>query len=290
MTVAISKALRGGRDGGHLRVDRQHQRVGRRLRRQGRPRVRRARAARPDRRRQARPGDRARRPAAAGRGRLRRLPPGWPATSPTSYPVSLVNSVNAVPDRGPEDRGVRGRRRPRPGARRALPAGRQRGQHHGLLAGLRRVRRRRAAASGRGCGASRPRAPRRSCRGTGSLDPDTVATRDPDRRPGVVGTAPWPRATSPAAVIDAVTDEQILDAQRLLPPARASSSSRPARPRSPGCCSATSTVLLDPGQLVVCTVTGNGLKDIETALRGHHDRDRRPCPPTSRRPRPRLGL
>ena len=25
---------------------------------------------------------------------------------------------------------------------------------------------------------------------------------------------------------------------------------------------------LDPGQLVVCTVTGNGLKDIETALSG----------------------
>ena len=48
---------------------------------------------------------------------------------------------------------------------------------------------------------------------------------------------------------------------------RASSSSRPARPRWPGCCSATQRGLLDPGQLVVCTVTGNGLKDTETALR-----------------------
>ena len=46
-----------------------------------------------------------------------------------------------VPHRGPEDGGLRDRRHPRPGARHALPAGRQRGQHHGVLEGLPGVRR-----------------------------------------------------------------------------------------------------------------------------------------------------
>ena len=50
-----------------------------------------------------------------------------------------------VPHRGAEDRRVRDRRRARRRARHPLPAGRQRGQHHRLLAGLPRVRRRRHA-------------------------------------------------------------------------------------------------------------------------------------------------
>ena len=48
-----------------------------------------------------------------------------------------------VPHRRPEDRGVRDLRRARRGARRALHPGRQRGQHHRVLEGLRRVRARR---------------------------------------------------------------------------------------------------------------------------------------------------
>ena len=47
-----------------------------------------------DRARQAGPGARARRAAAAGRRQLRRLPARSPASSPTDYPVALVNSVN----------------------------------------------------------------------------------------------------------------------------------------------------------------------------------------------------
>ncbi len=57
------------------------------------------------------------------------------------HPVSLVNSVNAVPDRRPEDRRVRDLRRPRRRTGRALPAGRQRREHHGVLEGIHRVRR-----------------------------------------------------------------------------------------------------------------------------------------------------
>ena len=68
-----------------------------------------------------------------------------------------------VPHRGPEDGGLRDRRRARRRARHPLPPGRQRRQHHRLLEGLPRVRRRRhSPPARRGCGASRPRAPRRS--------------------------------------------------------------------------------------------------------------------------------
>ena len=80
-----------------------------------------------------------------------------------SYPITLVNSVN--PDRlaGQEDGRVRDRRRARRRAGRALPAGRQRGQHRRVLAGLHRVPGRRPGHPGRrGCSASRPAAPRPS--------------------------------------------------------------------------------------------------------------------------------
>ena len=63
------------------------------------------------------------------------------------YPtrLALVNSVNPRPHRGPEDGGVRDLRRARPRARLPPPAGRQRRQHHRLLAGLPRVPRGRAS-------------------------------------------------------------------------------------------------------------------------------------------------
>ena len=58
-----------------------------------------------------------------------------------NYPVALVNSVN--PDRieGQKTAAFEIVRRARRRPRRALPAGRQRRQHHGVLEGLRRVRR-----------------------------------------------------------------------------------------------------------------------------------------------------
>ena len=80
------------------------------------------------------------------------------------------------------------------------------------------------------------------------------------------GTAPSPRATSRAAHIGAVTDAQILDAYRLLAadegvfvePASAASVA--------GLLQAAADGLLAPDDVVVCTVTGHGLKDPERAI------------------------
>ena len=82
-----------------------------------------------------------------------------------------------LPDRRPEDRRVRDRRRAGRRARRPLHPGRQRRQHHRLLAGLLRVpggRARRPSCPG--CSASRPPAPRRSCSGHPVENPETIAT------------------------------------------------------------------------------------------------------------------
>ncbi len=98
-------------------------------------------------------------------------------------------------------------------------------------------------------------------------DPDTVATAirigDPASWSGAVAARDASRGA-----IDAVTDPQILAAQALLSrregifvePASAASVAGLLQRHEQG--------LLDPGQVVVCTVTGNGLKDTETALSG----------------------
>jgi threonine synthase len=96
-------------------------------------------------------------------------------------------------------------------------------------------------------------------------DPDTVATAIRIGDPASWDGAVTARDDSKGR-IDAVTDEQILDAQRLLSategvfvePASAASVAGLLQCHRQG--------ELDPGQLVVCTVTGNGLKDTETAL------------------------
>ena len=98
--------------------------------------------------------------------------------------------------------------------RHPLPAGRQRRQHHRLLAGLPRVRgRRHRRRARRGCSASRPPAPRRS-------SPASVgrAARRPSRPPsGSATRRPGPRRSTPATSsggrIDAVTDRA--DPRRL---------------------------------------------------------------------------
>ena len=104
--------------------------------------LRRARAGRQDRDGQAQPGDRPRRDAAAGRRQLRRLPHAGPQAR-RGLPGRAGQLGQPVPHRGAEDRRLRGRRRPRRRPRHPLPAGRQRRQHHGVLEGLHRVRRRR---------------------------------------------------------------------------------------------------------------------------------------------------
>ena len=95
--------------------------------------------------------------------------------------------------------------------------------------------------------------------------PDTVATAirigDPASWDGAVAARDESKGR-----IDAVTDQQILDAQRLLS-AREGVFVEPASAASvAGLLQCHASGDLDPGQLVVCTVTGNGLKDTETAL------------------------
>jgi len=99
--------------------------------------------------------------------------------------------------------------------------------------------------------------------------PDTVATAirigDPASWAGAVAARDESKGR-----IDAVTDQEILDAQRVLSaregifvePASAASVAGLLRCLGDGC--------LDAGQVVVCTVTGNGLKDTETALAQLH--------------------
>ena len=168
----------GGRPGRHLRLHRQHLRLGRGLRGAGRDGLRGAGAAGQDRAGQDGPGAGARR-AASSR---------WTATSTTAstlarglsekYPVALVNSVNPVAHRGAEDGRVRDRRRARRRARHPRPAGRQRGQHHRLLEGLPRVRGRRRRRPARprmwGFQASGVRADRATA--SRCKDPQTIAT------------------------------------------------------------------------------------------------------------------
>ena len=103
MTMAVSKARRGGRHRGHLRLDRQHLGLGRRLRRARRPDRRGRHPRGQDRRRQARPGAGPRRPRAGPRRQLRRRPDGRARAggAPPDRPGQLAQRV---PHRRPAHR------------------------------------------------------------------------------------------------------------------------------------------------------------------------------------------
>jgi len=96
-------------------------------------------------------------------------------------------------------------------------------------------------------------------------EPDTIASAirigNPASWQGAVGAR-----DGSGGLIDAVTDAQILDAYRLL----ASSTGVFVEPASAasvaGLLATSADRRLPPGSLVVCTVTGHGLKDPDTAL------------------------
>lgn len=97
--------------------------------------------------------------------------------------------------------------------------------------------------------------------------PETIATAIRIGNP-----ASWQQAVeardASGGLIDAVTDDEILAAHRLLS-SREGVFVEPASAASvAGLLKSHAAGLLDPGQTVVCTVTGHGLKDPQWALRG----------------------
>ena len=183
------------------------------------------------------------------------------------YPVALVNSVNPMRLRGPEDGVLRDRRLPRRRARRARAAGRQRRQHLGVLDGLPRVRRQAGDATRlpvmRGWQAAGAAPLVLGCAGA---DPGDRRHRDPHRQPGVVG----PRDRGAGRV-----RRQFRAGHRQRDPRRAARAGLPRRRlrrarlggrrrRAPA--RGAPRASRYAGQQVVVTVTGHGLKDIDTAL------------------------
>ena len=136
---------------------------------------------RPDRGRQAAPGADGRRARRRRRGQLRRRAADRARAAPSSRtarpPADARELGQPTPHRRPEDGRLRDLRGPRRRARLPRHPGRQRRQHHGLLAGLQRVPRRGPGRRrARSCSASRRPAPRRSSSATASTTPETVAT------------------------------------------------------------------------------------------------------------------
>ena len=96
--------------------------------------------------------------------------------------------------------------------------------------------------------------------------PDTIATAIRIGNPASWQLAVAARDES-AGRIDAVTDEQILAAYRLLAAGEGVFVEPASAAGVAGLLQAAESGELDPGQLVVCTVTGHGLKDPQWAVR-----------------------
>jgi threonine synthase len=103
-------------------------------------------------------------------------------------------------------------------------------------------------------------------RGERVAAPETVATAirigDPASWAGAVAAR-----DESGGLVHAVSDRAILDAQRLLSTREGVFVEPASAAAVAGLLQCHRSGLLDPGLLVVCTVTGNGLKDTETALR-----------------------
>ncbi len=219
---------RGGRRGRGVRVHRQHGRERRGLRGAGRAARRGDRARGQDRHRQARPGADARR-ARGGAARQLRRGAEARARAGRAQPDRARELGERVPDRGAEDRGVRGLRPARRAARRALHPGRERGQHHRLVEGLRGVRRGAAAARlpGRGRRAARARRAGR--------EPGDGRVGDPDRQSRRAGRRRWTRSPPRAARSVRCPTTRSSPRTSCSASARACSASRRRRRRWRGC-------------------------------------------------------
>ncbi len=274
---------RGGRQGRHLRLHRQHLRVGRGLRR-------------------ARPGWSA--PCSCPQGKIalgklaQALVHGAKLLQVDGnfddcltlarklsehYPVALVNSVNPSRIEGQKTAAfeIVDFLGDAPDIH-CLPVGNA-GNITAYWKGYTRVRRRRhrheaparVGLPGRRRGADRQRRARHA--------PVDHRHRDPHRQPGVVGPGRRGarRVRRPHRRGHRPRDPRRVPAARGA--RRACSSSRRRPRRSPACCRSTRPGVLDPGQTVVCTVTGHGLKDPEWAIAGAPTPDQR----ARRRPRGR---
>ena len=98
-------------------------------------------------------------------------------------------------------------------------------------------------------------------------EPETIATAIRIGSPASWTSAVEAQQQSKGRFL-AATDEEILAAYHLVARAEGCSSSRHQRPASPACSRRSRTAGWARGSTVVCTVTGNGLKDPDTALMG----------------------
>ena len=178
-------------------------------------------------------------------------------------PIVLVNSVNEYRIEGQKTAAFEIHEALDGGARRALHPGRQRRQHHLLLARLLA-----RWAPRRECSASRPRAPRRWSRDTSIEHPETVASAIRIGNP-----VRWEDAMAAATRL-ARRDPRRSATRRsspptgCSPPAKGCSASRRRPPRSPGLLKYGA----DGAEQVVCVLTGRGLKDPETAIANNDGR------------------
>ena len=178
------------------------------------------------------------------------------------HPVELVNSINPYRIEGQKTAAFEVCDELGRAARRARDPGRQRGQHHRLVAGLPGVRRGAGPVrvSGRGRRPARPRTSRSPSRRRSPRRSESATRRGGRRRwtPSPARGAgsrrsPTSRSSTPTA---------------CSPRARASSASRHRRRPSPG---SWPTACRRPRAAsrpatVVCVLTGHGLKDPDTAL------------------------
>jgi threonine synthase len=99
------------------------------------------------------------------------------------------------------------------------------------------------------------------------LDPVTVASAIRIGNPASWHLAQTARDES-AGMIDAVTDEQILDAYRMLASQEGVFGEPASAAGVAGLLQAARNGAITPGSIVVCTITGTGLKDLDTAMAG----------------------